>query len=245
MVIVGTGFSGVGAAVRLLEAGHTDLVLLERAHDVGGTWRDNTYPGCRCDVPSHLYSFSFAPNPSWSETYSAQPEIWDYLRRVAGDAGLLPRIRWGQEVVDASWDDAAEEWVVTTTSGRFRARILILGTGLLVAPSVPELPGLSTFEGTVFHSARWEHDHSLTGERVAVIGTGASAIQIVPAIQPVVAHLDVYQRTPPWVLPHTTRPLRDWEHRLYERVPLAQRAVRGAVYWLRELLVFGFVKYPC
>jgi cation diffusion facilitator CzcD-associated flavoprotein CzcO len=246
IVIVGTGFSGVGAAVRLLEAGHTDLVLLERAQDLGGTWRDNTYPGCRCDVPSHLYSFSFAPNPGWSETYSSQPEIWDYLRRVAADAGLLPRIRWGQDVVDAAWDDAAEQWVITTTSDRFTARVLILGTGFLVEPSVPELSGLSAFGGTVFHSARWDHGHddALAGERVAVIGTGASAIQIVPNIQPVVGHLDVYQRTPPWVMPHTTRPLRDWEHRLYERVPLAQRLVRDGVYWSRELLVLGFVKYP-
>ena len=244
IVIVGTGFSGVGAAVRLLEAGHTDLVLLERAHDVGGTWRDNTYPGCRCDVPAHLYSFSFAPNPAWSDTYSTQPEIWDYLRGVAADAGLLPRIRWGQEVVDASWDEAAEQWVITTSEGRFSARVLILGTGALVSPSVPDLPGLADFAGTVFHSARWDHDHSLAGERVAVIGTGASAIQLVPAIQPSVAHLDVYQRTPPWILPHTTRAIRPWEQRVYRALPFTQRVVRDGVYWGREALVLGFVKHP-
>jgi cation diffusion facilitator CzcD-associated flavoprotein CzcO len=244
IVIVGTGFAGVGAAIRLIEAGHTDLVILERAEDVGGTWRDNPYPGCRCDVPSHLYSFSFAPNPDWSDTYSSQAEIWEYLRHVATRAGLLPRIRWGQEVVDASWDETSLRWMLTTPTDRFSADVLILGTGALVEPATPSLPGLDRFAGAVFHSARWDHTRTLAGQRVAVIGTGASAIQVVPAIAPEVSHLDLYQRTPPWVLPHTCRPVRDWEKRLYRALPPIQRLVRAGVYWGRELLVFGFVKYP-
>ena len=195
VAIVGTGFAGIGASIKLAEDG-VDHVLLERADDVGGTWRDNSYPGCRCDVPSHLYSLSFAPNPEWSETYSPQPEIQAYLRRVAEDYDVVDRIRFGHELLDATWDEEAGRWRLLTAAGPMTADVLVLGVGAFAEPSVPDLPGLDTFAGTTFHTARWRHDHDLAGERVAVIGTGASAIQVVPAIQPEVGHLTVFQRTP-------------------------------------------------
>ena len=243
-LIVGTGFAGIGAAVRLLQSGRTDFIVLERSSDVGGTWRDNTYPGCRCDVPSHLYSFSFAPNPYWSETFSPQPEIFAYLRKVATDFGVLPHIRWNHEVSDASWSVDQERWIVTTSGGRFCAKFLILGTGALVEPLIPDLPGLSDFGGKVMHSARWDGSYDLAGKRVAVIGTGASSIQIVPAIQPRVADLTLFQRTPAWIVPHPGRSVTRWEQRLFKAVPASQRLARGAVYFSRELAVLAFVKYP-
>jgi cation diffusion facilitator CzcD-associated flavoprotein CzcO len=241
VAVVGTGFAGLGAAIALEREG-IDHVVLERADDVGGTWRDNRYPGCRCDVPSHLYSFSFAPNPDWSETYSPQPEIQAYLRRTAEDHGVVDRIRFGHEVRRAEWDADAQRWTIDTPGGTLTADVLVLGNGPLAEPAVPDLPGMESFEGTTFHSARWRHDHDLAGRRVAVIGTGASAIQFVPEIQPVVEHLTVFQRTPPWVLPHRNRRITAAERALYRRVPAAQKAVRGLVYWSRELFVTGMLR---
>ncbi len=241
VAVVGTGFAGLGAAIRLSQEG-IEYAVLERADDVGGTWRDNHYPGCRCDVPSHLYSFSFAPNPEWSETYSPQPEIQAYLRRVADEYGVVDRIRFGHEVRDATWDDDAGHWRLTTAAGPLTADVLVLGNGPLAEPRLPDVPGLDTFGGTMFHSAAWRDDHDLTGERVAVIGTGASAIQFVPEIQPQVEHLTVFQRTAPWVLPHTNRRITDAERALYRRVPAAQRFVRGLVYWMRELFGRGLIR---
>jgi cation diffusion facilitator CzcD-associated flavoprotein CzcO len=243
VAIVGTGFAGLAMAVRLGQEG-TEYLILERADDIGGTWRDNSYPGCKCDVPSHLYSFSFAPNPDWSQTYSPQPEIWAYLRRTAETFGVVPRIRFGHEVRSARWDEDDQRWELQTSSGRCTADALVLGQGPLSEPSIPPLPGTADFEGTVFHSARWDHDHDLTGERVAVIGTGASAIQFVPEIQPDVARLTLFQRTPPWVLPHRDRPITRAERTLYRRVPALQRAVRAGVYWTRELTAYGMTKNP-
>jgi cation diffusion facilitator CzcD-associated flavoprotein CzcO len=205
VAIVGSGFGGLGAAIRLMQEGITNFVLLERAGDVGGTWRDNTYPGCECDVQSHLYSFSFAPNPAWTRSFSPQPEIQAYLQRVARDFGVLPHVRFHHEVRGAAWDDAARVWRIDTTRGPFTASVLVMATGALSDPLVPDLPGLERFRGRAFHSARWDHDFDLTGRRVAVIGTGASAIQLVPAIQPLVGQLFVFQRTPPWILPRTQR----------------------------------------
>jgi cation diffusion facilitator CzcD-associated flavoprotein CzcO len=239
-VIVGTGFSGIGMAIKLLREGERDFVLLERAAEIGGTWRDNTYPGCRCDVPSHLYSFSFAPNPSWSSTFSPQPEILDYLRDVAARFGVLPHVRFETELESADWDEAEARWSIQTSQGPLSADVLITAQGPLSDPLVPDLPGLDSFAGTSFHSARWDHDHRLEGERVAVIGTGASAIQFVPKIQPLVEQLHVYQRTPPWVMPHPNRAMNDWEHRLYRRLPAAQLAMRAAIYWARETFVLQF-----
>jgi cation diffusion facilitator CzcD-associated flavoprotein CzcO len=244
IVIVGSGFSGLGMAIRLKQAGVEDFVVLERADEVGGTWQANTYPGCACDVPSHLYSFSFAPNPEWTQTYSPQPEIWDYLRRCADEYGLRPHIRLNTPVEAATWLDDERRWELETPHATLRARVLVSGMGPLTEPRIPGLPGLEAFEGATFHSARWNHGVDLAGKRVASIGTGASAIQYVPAIQPQVERLHVFQRTPPWVMPHTNRPIRDWERRLYRALPAAQRLARGGIYAGRELLVLGFVKSP-
>ena len=184
IAIVGSGFSGLGLAVRLREAGIDDYVVLERAAGVGGTWHYNTYPGCACDVPSHLYSFSFAPNPDWTRTYSRQPEIRAYLERVAEDFGVIGNVRLNTEVSGADWDEAAQRWRIDTSQGEVTARVLVSGTGPLVEPKIPEFPGLERFQGPTFHSARWDHDADLMGKRVASVGTGASAIQYVPAIAP-------------------------------------------------------------
>jgi cation diffusion facilitator CzcD-associated flavoprotein CzcO len=244
IAIIGAGFSGLGTAIRLRQQGLEDFVVLERHDDVGGTWWANTYPGCACDVPSHLYSFSFAPNPGWSQTYSPQPEIRAYLQRLAHQYDLYRSIRLGTTVTEAAWDDDAGRWTLQTSGGPVSARVLIAGMGPLTAPRIPDLPGLDAFEGTVFHSARWDHDHDVSGERVAAIGTGASAIQFVPAIQPRVERLHVFQRTAPWVVPHTNRPIREAERRLYGRLPALQKAIRAGVYAGREVLVLGFVKNP-
>src|SRR4051794_33131010 len=197
IVIVGSGFSGLGMAIRLKQAGMHDFAVLERAGEVGGTWQANTYPGCACDVPSHLYSFSFAPNPEWTQTYSPQPEIWDYLRRCADEYGLRPHIRLNTPVESATWLDEEHRWELETPDATLRARVVVAGMGPLTEPRIPDLPGLERFAGATFHSARWDHDVDLAGKRVASIGTGASAIQYVPEIQPQVERLHVFQRTPP------------------------------------------------
>ena len=236
--IVGAGFSGLGMAIKLKRAGVEDFVVLERTGDVGGTWNVNTYPGCQCDIPSHLYSFSFAPNPNWSRTYSRQPEIWEYLRRVSREQGIDPHIRFHHEVTAARWDEQAERWRIETNAGALTADMLVAGPGPLSAPKLPEIDGIETFQGTIFHSAEWNHEHSLHGERVAVIGTGASSIQIVPHIQPKVSKLHLFQRTAPWVVPHRDRETSHWERALYRALPPAQRLVRAFVYASRELFVF-------
>jgi cation diffusion facilitator CzcD-associated flavoprotein CzcO len=244
IAIVGSGFAGLGTAANLKRIGIEDFVVLEREHDVGGVWRDNTYPGCQCDVPSTLYSFSFAPNPEWTHTYPLQPEIWDYLRRVAAAHGITPHIRYGHEVTAARWDEDSQCWVIEAAGEQITAQILVLGIGGLSEPSIPAIPGLDRFEGTVFHSARWNHQHDLTGERVAAIGTGASAIQFVPRIQPQVAELHLYQRTAPWIMPHSDRPVTALERRLWRAMPRSQHLSRALVYSLRESLVFGLTMRP-
>jgi cation diffusion facilitator CzcD-associated flavoprotein CzcO len=244
IAIIGSGFAGIGAAVRLGQAGFDDYLVLERAADVGGTWRDNSYPGCACDVPSHLYSFSFAPNPDWTRSFSAQPEIWDYLRRVADAHGVTAKTRFGAEVLDAAWDEDAGRWAIRTTAGDLTARVLVAGFGGLAEPKLPDVPGLAEFPGKVFHSARWDHDHDLTGERVAVVGTGASAIQFVPQIQPKVAELHLFQRTAPWVMPRFDRELSRFEHVLFEHLPFTQRLARAGIYWSRESMVIGMAREP-
>src|SRR5690349_15284768 len=171
VAIIGSGFSGLGMAIRLKQEGNEDFVVLERADEVGGTWWANTYPGCACDVPSHLYSFSFAPNPEWSETYSAQPEIRDYLIRCADEFGVRDQVRFHNELTDAKWDPAAQRWQVETTGGSYDARVLVVAAGALFEPRIPEFPGLDSFEGETWHSARWNHDYDLTGKKVVSIGT--------------------------------------------------------------------------
>jgi cation diffusion facilitator CzcD-associated flavoprotein CzcO len=240
VAIVGSGFGGLGTAIRLKREGIDDFVILEKAADLGGTWRDNAYPGCACDVPSHLYSFSFAPNPEWRHWYSRQPEIWEYLRRCADTFGLGPHLHFGHEVRSADWHEGTRRWHIDTSRGARTASVLVLATGPLSAPVVPDLPGLGCFEGRVMHSARWDPAFDVAGKRVAVVGTGASAIQFVPAIQPHVAQLHVFQRTPPWVLPRLDRPIRGWERRLLRRLPLVQRLARGAIYAQLEVSVVLF-----
>ncbi len=241
-VVIGAGFGGLGAGVALRRAGIDDFVILEAADAVGGTWRDNTYPGCACDVPSHLYSFSFAQNPGWTRSYPAQPEIEAYLERTTDELGLRPWIRFGCEVAELRWSDDEALWQVALTGGEvLRARSVVSATGGLSRPSIPDIPELDTFAGTVFHSARWRHDHDLTGERVGVIGTGASAIQFVPEVAPIAARTTVFQRTPPWVLPRDDRPAPAWRRRLYARVPGLQRLHRWRVYARQELLALAFV----
>ena len=240
IAIIGTGFSGLGMAIRLRQEGIEDFVVLEREDDVGGCWRDNTYPGLACDVPSNLYSFSFAPNPNWSRTFSPQQEILEYLRDCAWRFGVMGHIRFGTEVIGADWDDALAAWRIETTGGALLADVLIPCLGPLTEPLIPDLPGLSRFAGTMFHSARWDHEHDLAGERVAVIGTGASAIQFVPRIAPRVAQMHVFQRHAPWIIPRHDRDTTRVERALYRRLPITQKIVRETVYWLRETWVAGF-----
>ena len=243
IVIMGAGFAGIGAAIRLLEVGEDDFVILERANQLGGAWRDNVYPGCRCDVPSNLYSYSFAPNPDWHRTYADQDEIWEYLRATAERFGVLPHIRFSHSVLDAAWDDSGG-WTVTTDRGVFSCQYLVSATGSLAEPSTPAIPGAGRFAGVLMHSARWDTSHGFDGQRVAVIGTGASSVQIVPSIQPTVDHLSVFQRTPGWVLTHPVRPVRGWERALFRVFPPAQRLLRAITYWQREVvLVSAFTKY--
>jgi cation diffusion facilitator CzcD-associated flavoprotein CzcO len=240
VAIIGSGFAGLGMAIRLKQSGEQDFLVLERAHEVGGVWRDNTYPGCACDVQSHLYSFSFAPNPGWTRSYSPQPEILRYLRGCAERFEILPHVRFGHAVRDAAWDASAGAWRLDTSHGELLAEVLVAGAGALSEPSTPSLPGLERFQGKVFHSARWDHDYDLAGKRVAVIGTGASAIQFVPRIQPQVARLDLYQRTPPWVLPRGDHALGALARRIYRAVPALQQLTRARIYMLREMTLFGF-----
>src|ERR1044072_3510068 len=223
IVFVGSGFSGLGMAIRLKQAGMHDFAVLERADEVGGTWQANTYPGSPCDVPSHLYSFSFAPNPEWTQPSSPQPEIWDYLRRCADEFGVRPHIRLNAAVESATWREEEKRWEIETTQGTYRARVLIAGMGPLTEPKIPELPGLESFQGETFHSARWNHDYDLAGKGVASIGTGASAIQYVPAIQKQVSRLRVVQRTAPWLTPPSTRPITDRERRVFRAFPALQK----------------------
>jgi cation diffusion facilitator CzcD-associated flavoprotein CzcO len=244
VAIVGTGFSGLGLAIRLKQHGMANFIALERAEDIGGTWRDNTYPGCACDVPSHLYSFSFAPNPNWSRHFSPQREIWAYLRDCAERFGVTPHIRFRHELLEAAWDEQACLWRIQTSQGPFTANLLALGNGPLSEPSIPAIPGLERFDGTVFHSAQWNHGHDLNGERVAVIGTGASAIQFVPRIQPQVKRLTLFQRTPPWIIPRDDHPISPESRARFRRYPFLQQFVRGGIYLQREIGALAMVYRP-
>ncbi|SOD63494.1 Predicted flavoprotein CzcO associated with the cation diffusion facilitator CzcD [Streptomyces zhaozhouensis] len=244
VAVIGAGFGGLGAAVRLRRMGVTDFVVLERAEAVGGTWRDNTYPGCACDVPSHLYSFSFAPNPRWPRSFSGQKDIRAYLEWVTDTYGIRPHLRLGNELTGARWDSEELCWWIETTAGSYRAQVLVSATGPLSDPRLPDLPGLETFPGRVFHSARWDHDYPLRGKRVAVVGTGASAIQFVPAIERQVNELTVFQRTPPWLLPRMDRRTSGAERWLHERLPVTGTLRRQLLWGIRELQVDAFARHP-
>jgi cyclohexanone monooxygenase len=244
VLIIGSGFAGLGAAIRLLKDGRDDFLVLERGSEVGGTWRDNTYPGAACDVPSHLYSYSFALNPNWSRSFSPQHEIQGYLREIAAKYRVEDNHLFNTDVTRAVWDQKTDRWLVDTTNGSFTCTVLVSAVGALAEPSLPNISGIETFRGEVFHSARWNHAAGLAGKRVALIGTGASAIQIGPAIAKDVAHLDVYQRTAPWVMPRHDRSYPKLESLAYRHVPFLQRAARSAIYWGREAYVLGFAFEP-
>ncbi|QNN52426.1 flavin-containing monooxygenase [Nocardioides mesophilus] len=244
VLVVGAGFGGLGMAIRLQQQGERDFAVLDKGEEVGGTWRDNTYPGAACDVPSQLYSFSFAPNPDWSRSFSPQAEIQAYLRRVARESGVLDRFFFGTSLERASWDDEAARWRVVTSAGELSADVLVTATGGLSEPRMPAIDGVDEFERTIFHSARWDHEQDLAGKRVAVIGTGASAIQIVPELARTVAHLDVYQRTAPWVIPRRDRAYSSLERLALRHLPPLRRAYRTAIYWARECYVPGFTIDP-
>lgn len=240
VAIAGSGFAGLGTAIRLAQSGFTDFLVFERSNDVGGVWRDNTYPGCACDVESHLYSFSFARNPEWTRSFSPASEIHAYLRSCAERFGVLPKVRFDHELREATWDEDAQRWRLETKHGLFTADVLVGAVGALSDPSIPELPGLDTFAGKVFHSARWDHGHDLRGRRVAVIGTGASAIQFVPAIQPEVSALKVFQRTPPWIVPRRDRALGETKKSVLRRSNAAQWLERARIYAMREVMALAF-----
>lgn len=244
VAVIGSGFGGLGAAVRLRREGITDFVVLERAGSVGGTWRDNSYPGCACDVPSHLYSFSFAPHPDWPRTFSGQEHIRAYLEHVTDVFGLRPHLRFDSEVEMMTWDQEKLRWGIETSRGFLTADVVVSATGPLSDPKIPDIPGIDSFPGKVFHSARWDHDYDLRGKRVAMIGTGASAIQIVPAIQPDVSRLTLFQRTPPWVMPRVDRAITGAERWLHKQLPFTTQARRGLLWGIRELQVQAFTKRP-
>lgn len=244
VAIIGAGFAGLGVAMRLRRLGITDFVVFERAGDIGGTWRDNTYPGAGCDVPSQLYSYSFAPNPNWTHSFSTQPQIQQYVQDVVDRAGVREAILLDCEVTDARWNSATARWDIHTGKGAFTADITVSAAGPLSAPKVPEIKGITTFRGALFHSARWDHDVDLAGKRVAVVGTGASAIQIVPSIAGEVGRLDLYQRSAPWVLPRLGHRYTLPERLAYRHIPGAQQVARAGVYWLRESFVLWQSKYP-
>ncbi|MGC5013177.1 flavin-containing monooxygenase [Streptosporangium sp. DT93] len=244
ITIIGSGFAGLGMAIKLKEAGYHDFVILEKAGELGGTWRDNTYPGCACDVPSHMYSFSYELNPGWSRMFSPQAEIRDYLRSCAVRYGLEPHLRFGREVVGLEYDDAARDWRVSLAGGeRFTTNAVISAIGALHVPSLPDIPGRETFTGPSFHSAGWDHSADLTGRRVAVVGTGASAVQFVPRLARQASRLHLFQRTPPWIQPKPDFAFSPRARRLLA-LPGAARALRTSIYWALETRALGFAVDP-
>jgi cation diffusion facilitator CzcD-associated flavoprotein CzcO len=237
VLIIGSGFGGIGLGVKLRRAGITDFTIFERTDDLGGTWSRNTYPGAACDVPSNLYSFSFAPNPQWSRKYGTQQEILDYLRRVATDSNLLPHVRYGTTLTGARFDEEQRRWMVTTNRGDWTCDILVSAVGAFAEAAIPEFDGLDTFTGPAVHTLHWDHDLDLTDKRVAVVGTGATAVQLIPELQKIAREVVVYQRTPPWIVPRRDRSTSPKERELFQRLPIAQQAVRGL--WYAGIESFG------
>lgn len=238
VVIVGAGFSGIAAGIRLLQSGRNDFVIVERAEEVGGTWRDNTYPGAGCDIPSLVYSYSFAQNPGWSSAFGSQTEILDYLRTCVDRFGLRPHLRLGEELYRARWDDEKSRWTVQTSRETYEAPMLVMATGYLSEPKAPAIDGVDRFQGPIFHTSRWDHSVDLTGKDVAVIGTGASAIQLVPAIATTVGRLTLYQRTPAWVNAKPDAPVTERERQRRRTVPGYQRVQRNINKYGREVIAF-------
>lgn len=242
VVVVGSGFSGLGMGIALKKAGRDDFVILEKADDIGGTWRDNHYPGAACDVPSHMYSYSFEQNPSWSRFYSGQAEILAYMRSCAQKYNIMPHVQVNSELIESRWDENNHIWHLTTSDGKkLTARVVVSGIGGLSRPALPKVKGLESFEGTTFHSAKWNHDYDLTGKRVAVIGTGASAIQFVPQIAEKVGKLVLFQRTPPWLVPKPDGLIHDNVKKLFKFIPVTQKMFRSSIYWQAEGFALGFI----
>lgn len=267
IAIVGSGFAGIGMAIRLRQMGLESFTIYEAAGDIGGTWRDNTYPGAACDVPSHLYSFSFEPNPGWTRAYGPQAEIFAYLQHCVRKYGLAPFVRCRARVAAARFDEDCQVWRLDIEHGgngdngsngdhaatasnesgtreTIEADIVIAASGPLSRPAMPQIAGLERFAGKLFHSARWDHDYPLEGKRVAVIGTGASAIQFVPRIQPRVARLELFQRTAPWIMPKPDKPVSERARWWFRHLPFTQRFVRSAIYWQLESRAIAFVVNP-
>ena len=243
IAVVGAGLGGVGAAVLLHRAGYDDVTVFERGERVGGVWSHNTYPGAACDVPSHLYEFSFEPNPRWSRRYAPQAEIQAYVEDVARRHGVLEKIRTNVEVTGARWHEESGRWILQTSAGEHEADILITACGQLSVPKMPSIPGLESFSGPAFHTSQWRTDVELSGKRVAVVGTGCSAIQTVPAIQPLVERLDVYQRSPGWTIPKMDFAYSERTQRMFERFPVLQRLDRAAVFAFMELGALGMTRH--
>ena len=245
IAIIGSGFAGLCMAIKLKEAGFTDFFIAEQADTLGGTWRDNHYPGCACDVQSHVYSFSFAPNPDWTRQFAPQAEIRAYLEQCAKRFELAPYLRFNNGLERAVFDEQQQRWQLSFSNGRHvSARVLVSGMGGLSRAAIPDIPGIERFKAKAFHSQHWDHAYPLEGKRVAVIGTGASAIQFVPQIAPQVAHLDLFQRTPPWIMPKPDRTISPFERWLFRHLPFTQRLVRSAFYWALEGRVVGFALHP-
>ncbi|GAB2712516.1 flavin-containing monooxygenase [Nocardia thraciensis] len=243
VAIIGAGFAGIGAAIRLRQRGVGNYAIFERGERVGGTWRDNTYPGAACDIPSRLYSYSFAPNPEWSQTYSGSAEILGYIESMVDEFGIRPRIRFGHTVTGLVYDEANGWWEVAFAGRRrkVQARTVVLAAGPLANAGFPDIPGIDDYEGHKIHSARWDHDYDFTGKKVAVIGTGASAVQIIPELVRRAGSVKVYQRTPGWVLPRVNRRTNAVTRQLYRQVPLTQRLARQAWFWGHESVALGVV----
>jgi len=242
VLIIGAGFAGLGAAIRLKQFGITNIAILERDTAVGGTWRDNQYPGAACDIPSNLYSYSFAPNPDWSEAYSGSREILGYIHHLVAKYELEGLIRFSQNVTGMAFDEAAGLWRIETAHGeRHAARSVVMAPGPLSNASLPRIAGIESYQGHKIHSAKWDHGYDFTGKRVAVIGTGASGIQIVPELVKVAAHVKVFQRTPGWVLPRVDFAPSDGLKKLFRRAPITQKAVREAMFWIHEAMATGIV----
>ncbi|OBJ83794.1 flavin-containing monooxygenase [Mycobacterium asiaticum] len=240
IAIIGAGFGGLAVAIRLQQAGFNNFVVLDRAADIGGVWRDNTYPGAAVDIQCQLYSLSSALNPQWRNRFAKQPEIWNYMRDVVRRFGLLPHLLLNCAVEGLDWDPVEQLWRIQTVLGERTAKHIVVATGALAEPNIPQLPGMDRFAGPLFHSARWDHGIDLTGKRVAVIGTGASAAQFIPALQSTVAHMTVFQRTPAWVLPRHDRAIGARKQQMLETLPALQRLQRLRFYLKREQLLLGF-----
>ncbi|WP_067823022.1 flavin-containing monooxygenase [Nocardia inohanensis] len=243
VAVIGAGFAGIGAAIRLRQKGIDNFALFERGDRVGGTWRDNTYPGAACDIPSRLYSYSFAPNPDWSQTYSGSAEILGYIDSMVEEFGIAPRIRFGHTVTGLEFDEASGLWAVSIAGrrGRIQARTVVIASGPLSNAGFPDIPGIDDFTGHKIHSARWDHDYDFTGKKVAVVGTGASAVQIIPELVRKAAAVKVFQRTPGWVLPRVNRETGELTKKLYRRFPVTQSLARDAWFWGHESVALGVV----